>query len=73
MSVPLFKSLPFNPLKDFTPISSFGFFDFILAANEDSQLRTIKDFANFVISEPGRLNVGTINVGSTLRIFPLSC
>jgi tripartite-type tricarboxylate transporter receptor subunit TctC len=68
ISVPLFKSLPFNPMKDFTPISSFGFFDFILAANEDSQLRTIKDFANFVITEPGRLNVGTINVGSTQNL-----
>ena len=68
VSVPLFKSLPFNPLRDFAPISSFGFFDFILAANEDSQLRTIKDFANFVISEPGRLNVGTINVGSTQNL-----
>ena len=73
VSVPLFKSLPFNPLKDFTPISSFGFFDFILVANEDSELRTIKDFASFVISEPGKLNVGTINVGSTRRRWLRCC
>ncbi len=68
VSVPLFKSLPFNPLKDFTPISSLGFFDFILVSNEGSQLHTIKDFANFVITEPGKLNVGTINVGSTQNL-----
>jgi len=31
ISVSLFKKLPFDPLKDFEPISSLGYFDFILA------------------------------------------
>ena len=30
VSVGLFKSLPFDPLKDFVPISSMGYFDFVV-------------------------------------------
>src|ERR1700730_33623 len=33
VSVSLFKNLPFDPLKDFVPISSLGFFNFVLATN----------------------------------------
>src|SRR5882724_12572383 len=36
VSVSLFKKLPFDPLKDFTPISSLGFFDFIFTTAANS-------------------------------------
>jgi len=37
ISVSLFKTLPFDPLKDFTPISSLGYFDFIFATGAGSE------------------------------------
>src|SRR6202030_1244380 len=37
VSVSLFEKLPFDPLKDFAPISSLGFFDFIFATGENSE------------------------------------
>src|SRR5437763_6433256 len=36
ISVSLFKQLPFDPLNDFEPISSLGYFDFIFATGADS-------------------------------------
>jgi tripartite-type tricarboxylate transporter receptor subunit TctC len=68
ITVPLFNSLPFDPLKDFVPISSLGFFDFILAANADSPFRTLADVLKAAREKPGTLNIGTINVGSTQNL-----
>jgi tripartite-type tricarboxylate transporter receptor subunit TctC len=68
VSVPLFKSLPFDPLKDFVPISSLGFFDFIVATKTDSGLATMADVIKAAKEKPGGLNIGTINVGSTQNL-----
>jgi tripartite-type tricarboxylate transporter receptor subunit TctC len=68
VSVPLFKSLPFDPLKDFVPISSLGFFDFIVATKADSTFVSMADVIKAAKEKPGGLNVGTINVGSTQNL-----
>jgi tripartite-type tricarboxylate transporter receptor subunit TctC len=68
VSVPLFKSLPFDPLKDFTPISSLGYFDFFFFANAGSDYKTLGDVVKAAKEKPGKLNVGTINVGSTQNL-----
>ena len=68
VSVPLFKSLPFDPVKDFAPISSIGFFDFIIGTNAESSYKTLPDLIKFARANPGKLNVGTISVGSTQNL-----
>src|SRR3984893_17928524 len=68
ISVSLFKKLPFDPLKDFAPISSLGFFDFIFSTGANSQYRTLGDFIAAAKAKPGALNVGTINIGSTQNL-----
>jgi tripartite-type tricarboxylate transporter receptor subunit TctC len=68
ISVPLFKSLPFDPLKDFAPISTLGFFDFVIGTNAASEFATLGDFLKAARAQPGRLNVGTINVGSSQNL-----
>lgn len=68
ISVPLFKKLPFDPLKDFVPISSVAFFDFVLVTRAESPLRAVGDVIAAARKEPGRLNVGTINVGSSQNL-----
>jgi tripartite-type tricarboxylate transporter receptor subunit TctC len=68
VSVPLFKTLPFDPLKDFTAISSLGYFDFFFFANAASQYRTLGDFVKAAREKPGKLNVATINIGSTQNL-----
>ena len=68
VSVSLFKKLPYDPLKDFAPISSLGFFDFLFATSANSPFKTLGDFIAAAKARPGTLNVGTINVGSTQNL-----
>jgi tripartite-type tricarboxylate transporter receptor subunit TctC len=68
VSVSLFEKLPFDPLKDFMPISSLGFFDFIFCTSASSGFKTLADFIAAAKAKPGALNVGTINIGSTQNL-----
>ncbi len=68
ISVPLFNHLPFDPLKQFVPISTIGYFtaDFMVSAS--SPYQTLGDFLKAAREKPGTINVGTINVGSTQNL-----
>ena len=68
ISVSVFKRLPFDPLKDFAPVSSLGFFDFIFCTSASSGFTTLGDFIAAAKAKPGALNVGTINVGSSQNL-----
>ncbi len=68
VSVSLFKKLPFDPLMDFEPVSSLGFFDFVFSTSAASEFKTLSDFIAAAKARPGALNVGTINVGSTQNL-----
>lgn len=68
ISVSLFKSLNFNPVTDFAPVSSMGYFDFIFVTKSGSPYSTLADFIKGAKAKPGTLNVGTINIGSTQNL-----
>ena len=68
ISVSLFNKLPYDPLKDFAPVSSLGYFDFIFATSADAPYKTLAEFIAAARARPGSLNVGTINVGSTQNL-----
>jgi tripartite-type tricarboxylate transporter receptor subunit TctC len=68
ISVSLFTNLPFDPLKDFTPISTLGYFDCLFVTNASSELRSLPDFLKAARAKPGALNVGTVNPGSTQHL-----
>jgi tripartite-type tricarboxylate transporter receptor subunit TctC len=68
ISVSLFKKLPFDPLRDFEPVSSLGFFDFVFSTGATSEFKTLGDFIAAAKARPGALNVGTINIGSTQNL-----
>jgi tripartite-type tricarboxylate transporter receptor subunit TctC len=53
VSVSLFKKLPFDPLRDFEPISSLGFFDFVFATGANSKFKTLADFIAAAKTKPG--------------------
>src|SRR5215475_2275524 len=65
ISAAIYKALPFDPVKEFACISTIGAFDLVFACNVDSEFKTLSDFINASRAQPGKLNVGTINVGGT--------
>ncbi|WP_081952657.1 tripartite tricarboxylate transporter substrate-binding protein [Rhizobium sp. YS-1r] len=68
ISVPLFKNLQFDPVKDFVPISSLAYFDFVFVTKAGGKYKTLKDVLDAAKADPGALNVGTINVGSSQNL-----
>ncbi|MPZ39728.1 MAG: tripartite tricarboxylate transporter substrate binding protein [Rhizobiales bacterium] len=68
ISVAIYKQLPFDPAKDFAPISGVGNFELVFAANADSPYKTLGDLIKAARAQPGKLNIGTIAVGSTQNL-----
>lgn len=68
VSAGLFKSLPFDAVRDFAPVSTLGFFDIAVVTPADSKFRTLGDLLAFAKANPGKLNLGSINIGSTQNL-----
>jgi tripartite-type tricarboxylate transporter receptor subunit TctC len=68
ISVPLIKDLGYDPIAQFVPVTSLGFFDFLLLTSADHPYRTLADFLAAAGARPGALNIATINVGSTQNL-----
>ncbi|MFN3656262.1 MAG: Bug family tripartite tricarboxylate transporter substrate binding protein [Pseudolabrys sp.] len=68
ISVAAFKALPFDPLKDFEPVSMVGTFDLVFVVNAQSEYKTLGDFIKAAQAQPGKLNIGTIAVGGTQNL-----
>jgi len=64
----LFKSLPFDPLKDFVPVSLVGLFDIIIVTRAGGPHRNLAELISAAKAAPGKLNFGTINPGSTQNL-----
>lgn len=64
VSESLFKSLPYNSVKDFAPVSTVGFFDFVFVVKNDSDIKSMRDLLARMKANPGKYNIGTINPGS---------
>ena len=68
VSAGLFKALPYDTVKDFAPISTLGFFDIAVVVPQNSPYKTLPELLAFARANPGKLNIGTINVGSTQNL-----
>jgi tripartite-type tricarboxylate transporter receptor subunit TctC len=67
ISASLFN-LPFDPLKDFAPISTMGYFDCLFITNAKAPYQSLQDFLKAAREKPGTLNVGTVARGSTQNL-----
>ena len=65
VSAGLFKSLPFDPVRDFQPVCLMGTFDLAIVTAAGSRFKTLQDVLIWAKSNPGKLNIGSINIGST--------
>jgi tripartite-type tricarboxylate transporter receptor subunit TctC len=68
VSASLFKKLPFDVTKDFAPITTLGFFEMVVAVDAGSRFRSLGEVLAHAKANPGKLNIGTIAVGSTQNL-----
>ena len=68
LSATLFKKLPYDTLKAFTPISTIGFFDIGVFASVPGRIVSLHQALALARAEPGKLTLGTISVGSTQHL-----
>jgi len=68
VSAGLFKHLPFDAQKDFAPVSLIGVFDIAVLVPAGSPFKSVQDLVAAAKARPGKLNVATVNVGSTQNL-----
>lgn len=65
VSAAMFKKLPYDTLRDFAMVTTIGAFSLGVLVAPNSPVKTTRDLIALAKSSPGKLNVGTINIGST--------
>jgi len=68
ISVSLFKKLPYNMLTDFAPVSVTASFEMLLAVPDKSPYRSLDNLVAAARKNPGKINLGAINPGSTQNL-----
>jgi len=61
----LFRNLPYDPVKDFEPISLVATTVSVLSVNPALPVKTIQEFIAYAKSNPGKLNFGSSGNGSS--------
>jgi tripartite-type tricarboxylate transporter receptor subunit TctC len=60
----VYKSLPYDPVKDFAPISMTTTYPYVMVVNPALGVKTLGEFVSLARSKPGALNYGTTGVGA---------
>jgi tripartite-type tricarboxylate transporter receptor subunit TctC len=68
VSASLFKKLPFDPRRDLAPVSLLGQFDLAVLVPDSSPYKSLTDLLAWGRANPGKMNLGTINIGSTQHL-----
>ncbi|MCC6532890.1 MAG: tripartite tricarboxylate transporter substrate binding protein [Burkholderiales bacterium] len=64
----LYSKLPFDTLKDFTPVVRVAFAPFILTVHPSLPVKNLKELIAFAKSRPGQLNYGSPSNGSPAHL-----
>lgn len=62
------KSLPFDPVRDFAPVSQFVVLPNMLVGHPSLQPKNVKELIAFAKSRPGKLEFGSAGTGSNLHM-----
>ncbi len=57
----LYKSLPYDPVKDLVPVMRFGVLPFLLVVNPKVPVKTVSEFIEHAKANPGKLAYATPN------------
>lgn len=64
MASQLYKSVPFDPLRDFSPISMAAYGTLMLVANPKTNIKTLPDLLAQARAKPGSINYGSPGIGT---------
>ena len=64
VSASLYRKLPFDPQRDFTPITEFATIPQLLSVHPSIPVRSVKELVALVKPRPNELNYGTAGAGS---------
>ena len=68
VSAALFQSLPYDTLRDFIPVVPLAHFDLVIVTAQDGRFKTLGELIAWSKANPGKLNIGTPNVGTTQHL-----
>jgi tripartite-type tricarboxylate transporter receptor subunit TctC len=68
VSVAVYSKLPYDPTKDFAPITLVAITPYLLVVNPNVQARTLKEFVSLVKSQAGKLNYASAGSGTTTHL-----
>jgi tripartite-type tricarboxylate transporter receptor subunit TctC len=60
----LYRPLPYDPLKDFTPLSIMSKRSTVLIAHPSAPFKTLQEYIAYSRANPGKVNVATVGAGS---------
>jgi tripartite-type tricarboxylate transporter receptor subunit TctC len=64
----LFKKLPYDPIKDFTPVTLITATPFMLVVHPSVAANSVAEFVALARSKPGQLNYGSSGNGSSIHL-----
>jgi tripartite-type tricarboxylate transporter receptor subunit TctC len=53
----LFKAVPYDPIKDFTPVARIGSFPSLIAANPNVPFKSMQELVAYAKANPGKLSI----------------
>jgi tripartite-type tricarboxylate transporter receptor subunit TctC len=65
----IYRNLPYDPIKDFAPVSLTSTYPYIMVVNRSLGVKTLQEFVALARSRPGALNYGTTGVGASNHLL----
>lgn len=64
MNASLYKKMPYDPVKDFTPVTQVNVLPLVLMVNPGVPATSVKELIALAKSKPGQINYGSVGKGS---------
>lgn len=64
----LYRKLPYDVVRDFTPVSLIGSAPFVLVVHPSLPAKSVKDLVALAKSQPGKLNYASAGIGTNLHV-----